>query len=777
MYGEPVLTVRTRRWWRSAWTLAGLLASAGAIHGASNSGADSREEAGYRAFRRGAFSEAVAEWDISELNLRRAGRTNRLIALKIDLAAAYQGLGHHRRAAGILSDAVALAERSGDRGQQILAKSKLGSAMAMMMESSRAEALLSESLEMARSDKKPELIAAVLNDLGNLLATQQRRDEALTLFDESSNLARQAGDATLAAQALVNAASTAAAAGMEERAETLNQSAIKAIEILEDSHQKAFLLLTAGLVDRQAKLATGDAAERRLLRSHRSLQLAAKTAEAINDRLMTSYALGYLGQLYESDRQVDHALALTQRAAFVAQQIRAPDALYRWEWQAGRLLNSQGKSQEAIGAYRRAVQTLQPIRHDIALGYGNAITRGTFRATLGPLFFDLADLLLQQTDKEPDPAKKQLLLVQARDTVEQLKMVELEDYFQDECVNVQRAKTKALETVDAHTAVIYLIPLATRTEVLVGLTGGIHRFTANVGVDALTEEVRSFRRKLETRTTHGYRKEAEAIYDWIVRPIHGLLTNHQIDTLVFVPDGALQTIPLASLHDGEKFLIEEFAVGVSPGLSLLEPQSIERDNVHLLLTGLSEAVQGFPALDFVPAELQNIKPVYRSETLLNNAFVMPTLTRKLTDEQYSIVHIASHGQFDRDAHKTFVLTYDGKLTLNDLEALIRPGQYRGKPVELLVLSACQTAAGDDRAALGLAGVAVKAGARSALASLWFVNDQSTSVLITDVYQNLQKSPAISKAKALQAAQIAMLGDRRYRHPCYWAPYLIIGNWL
>ncbi len=98
-------------------------------------------------------------------------------------------------------------------------------------------------------------------------------------------------------------------------------------------------------------------------------------------------------------------------------------------------------------------------------------------------------------------------------------------------------------------------------------------------------------------------------------------------------------------------------------------------------------------------------------------------------------------------------------------------------MELLVLSACQTAAGDDRAALGLAGVAVKAGARSALATLWFVNDQSTSALISEVYGQLRGSPSASKARALQAAQIKLLSDRRYRHPCYWSPYLIIGNWL
>ncbi len=218
-------------------------------------------------------------------------------------------------------------------------------------------------------------------------------------------------------------------------------------------------------------------------------------------------------------------------------------------------------------------------------------------------------------------------------------------------------------------------------------------------------------------------------------------------------------------------------MAVAPGLSLVEPRPIERGKVRLLLSGLSKPVQGFAPLNFVASELRSIDPLSHSETLLDEGFTLAKLHHRLTDEQYSIIHIASHGQFDRDVRKTFVLTFDSKLTLNELEALIRPSQYRGKPVELLVLSACQTAAGDDRAALGLAGVAVKAGARSALATLWFVNDQSTSALITEVYNQLRQTPPVSKARALQAAQIKLLSDRRYRHPCYWSPFLIIGNWL
>ena len=173
--------------------------------------------------------------------------------------------------------------------------------------------------------------------------------------------------------------------------------------------------------------------------------------------------------------------------------------------------------------------------------------------------------------------------------------------------------------------------------------------------------------------------------------------------------------------------------------------------------------------------MKKLNSLYGGPELMNAKFVQGNVDKEFATDSYSIVHIASHGHFDADARKTFVLTYDGKLSLDQLERMIRPSQLRDQPVELLTLSACQTAAGDDRAALGLGGIAVKAGARSAFATLWFVNDEASSMLVADFYTNLHGG--ISKAKALQKAQIKLLSNPLYGHPCYWAPYLIIGNWL
>ncbi len=710
-------------------------------------------------------------------SFRKAGNTNAEARTAVSLAGAYQTLGQHRRAVQVLENALGRAEKSGERSNTLRIRHQLGAALVMTLEFDRASGLLAEALVSARVARDEALTAAILNDLGNSQAAQQKNGEALASYRESSDLARKSANRPLVARALSNAASTAARMGDPVAADELNAKAVEAIEALDSAPTKALLRLTAGLTDRQIKFPDGGQDSRLRLRANQSFRKALAEAEVAKDLRTETYALGHLGQLYAEDGQSEAALALTRRATFAAQKAQIPEALYRWEWQTGRLLALQNEPERAIAAYRRSVQTLQSIRNDVSLGYGNSPVRQSFREGQGPLFLELADLLLQQSKRATDRKTEQDLLLEARDTVEQLKSVELEDYFCDDCVNLKRSKKTNVEAVDGRTAVVYVIPLATRTEVLVGVASGLKRFTLDVGTVALSAEVLAFRRNLETRTTFRYLEQAQQLHDWIIKPIRQFLKEGNVDTLVFVPDGALRTIPFSTLHDGNRFLIEDFAVAVVPGLSLVEPRPIERGKARMLLNGISEAVQGFPPLDFVPAELSSIAALYPGEVFLDGKFLLKDFQRRMTEEQYSIVHIASHGQFDRDVRKTFVLTHDAKLTLNDLEAAIRPGQYRGKPVELLVLSACQTAAGDDRAALGLAGVAVKAGARSALATLWFVNDQSTSTLVSEVYSQLLKNPDLTKARALQGAQLKLLADRRYRHPCYWSPYLLIGNWL
>ncbi|MCP4689538.1 MAG: CHAT domain-containing protein, partial [Desulfobacterales bacterium] len=209
----------------------------------------------------------------------------------------------------------------------------------------------------------------------------------------------------------------------------------------------------------------------------------------------------------------------------------------------------------------------------------------------------------------------------------------------------------------------------------------------------------------------------------------------------------------------------------------LDPRPLDVENTRILLAGLSEARQGFSPLPSVPDELKDIRTIMDGQRIMmNESLDVSGLTDEFKANEYSIFHMATHGVFGGTPEESFLLTYDGRLTMNGLEKLIDIGRFRENPVELLTLSACQTALGNERAALGLAGVAVKAGVRSALATLWYVDDEATSLAVREFYRQL-KTPGISKAKALQNAQVKLIKQARYWKPIYWAPFLLIGNWM
>jgi CHAT domain-containing protein len=315
-----------------------------------------------------------------------------------------------------------------------------------------------------------------------------------------------------------------------------------------------------------------------------------------------------------------------------------------------------------------------------------------------------------------------------------------------------------------------------RLELLVSLSSGLKRISVPVTAERLTQEIRTFRRLVEKRTTREYLPHAQQLYDWLVRPLESGLSGLQITTLVFVPDSALRTIPLAALHDGSSFLISKFALAMTPGLTLTDPRPLDRGKLRVLAAGLTKSVQGFPPLPYVAEEVASIEQLYKGDQLINNAFQASTLERELRDGRYGALHIGTHGKFSTDVNDSFLLTFDGKLTMQTLDHLVGLFRYRQEPLELLTLSACQTGVGDDRAALGLAGVALKAGARSALATLWFINDEASAMLISEFYRKL-RHPSLSKAVALQRAQMKLLSDRVYEHPAYWSPFLLLNNWL
>lgn len=729
---------------------------------------------GLRAFQQGAFHQAIVSWTEAARFYAQAGKFHEQSDVLTYLARAYQSIGHYKQALHNLGLALALVKDMGDRTRLASVLGSLGDLYIALGPTDTAYEYLSQGLSMARDMGNAAIEAVILNNLGNMFASRNQHSHALGFYRESTRLAKNTGNHALAVRALTNAAKASMESGQHQEAQAQLDMVLEQTQELVDSHDKAYGLLNIGLGYRDLRRHLPDWRDQLLLQAAETFEAVAIVAEAIGDRRAASYAWGYLGQLYEDEHRYQEALQLVRRAIFAAQQTNAPEALYRWQWHAGRLLKAMGRHDDALAAYRRAVQTLQSIRQELAVGYGSP--QASFREAVGPIYFELVDLLLQRAASMEKREQYEPYLLEARDTVELFKAAELRDYFQDDCVDAVRSRITRLDILSQSAVIVYPILLPDRTELLLSLPSGLERFAVPVGLAALTHEIRAFRRTLEKRTTRQYLPHAQRLYDWLIRPLEATLTSITVEHLVFVPDGPLRTIPMAALHDGQQFLIHKYAIATTPGLDLTDPRALQREQIKVLAVGLTESVQGFPSLPNVSAELQAIQRLYGGDLLLNQEFVVDNLEKALRDEQFTIVHIASHGRFDSNIGNSFLLTFDGMLSMDRLEQFVGHFKFRDEPLELLTLSACETAAGDDRAALGLAGIAIKAGARSALATLWHVNDPASSLLIAEFYRQL-RDPSVSRAMALQHAQMKLLDDFRYQHPGYWSPFILINNWL
>jgi CHAT domain-containing protein len=269
---------------------------------------------------------------------------------------------------------------------------------------------------------------------------------------------------------------------------------------------------------------------------------------------------------------------------------------------------------------------------------------------------------------------------------------------------------------------------------------------------------------------------SQAVYNWLIQPAETALTQSGVETLVFVLDGPLRNIPMAALYDGEQYLAEKYSIALAPGLQLVDPKPLAQRQLKALTAGLTKSSGNFAPLEFVEQELEQIKSEIPTEELRDREFTRENLNKKLESFPVPVVHIATHGQFSSQASETFIVAWkDEQIKVKQLGDLLRArDQSQPDSLELLVLSACETAAGDKRATLGLAGAAVRAGARSTLASLWLVDDESTALLMSRFYQELKSG--VTKAEALRRAQQSLL-QGKYQHPRFWAAFVLLGNWL
>jgi CHAT domain-containing protein len=602
----------------------------------------------------------------------------------------------------------------------------------------------------------PADAASVLNDLGGAYLADDEPLLGLAAFADSARLAPVGSE--LAATAIVNAL----------RALHENEAADEAIPRLADARR-----LVAALPPMRRR------AELQLALSELGRELAASGAPADsgelarqalavarngNDTALLAAAHGELALARAAAGDRADALNQTREAVLLAQRAGLREQQYRLEWQLGRLLRDAGEADDALVAYGSAVATLD------STAVAAATTRRGFRRNVLPLYEEYADLALAATSaKSGEEVTATLRVVQRH--LEALRLAEVRNYFENQCSVPDVTLGPA---ADEHAVVVYPMLFAERLELLVSTAGDLRQISVPVSAAEVTAVANLLRNGIEDGGSgSAYLQHARKLYDWIVAPLDALLAVNEPSTLVFVPDGPLRTIPLAVLYDGERFLIERYAIATTPGLSLVGAAA-PAPKRRALVGGLIEPTAGFAGLPFVAEELRSVERSLPARVYTDDDFVTATLESEIVEGGYSIVHMATHAQFEADYRRSFLLAHDDVITMDRLEDVMGSQRYTARPIDLLVLSACRTAAGDERAALGLAGVAVKAGARSALASLWSINDESTAKLVGEFYRRLAEDAG--KAAALRGAQLLLLNDERYSHPVYWAPFLMIGDW-
>ncbi len=389
----------------------------------------------------------------------------------------------------------------------------------------------------------------------------------------------------------------------------------------------------------------------------------------------------------------------------------------------------------------------------------------SFRESVEPVYRELVSLLL---DAQPSQAA----LTQARGLIEALQVAELDNFFREACLD----KVKQIDQVDPTATVVYPIILPDRLAVILSTAGEPLRYYVTPKPQAEVEKTLDdlFVSLNPVADAKQRQQLSQQVYDWLIRPAEQDQAFKHTKTLVFVLDGHLRNIPMAALHDGQHYLIENYAVTLSPGLQLMGARSLNSANISAIVGGISQSRSGFASLPAVESEVQDIAQIVSSSKLLNQEFTNKALSDRVRNSHANIVHLATHGQFSSQLENTFLLTWDGRVNVKELSELLR-SREGSQAIELLVLSACDTASGDDRAVLGLAGLAIKSGARSTLATLWPVKDQAAARLMAHFYQQLRQ-PGVSKAEALRQAQIELIRKSDFREPFFWSGFVLVGNW-
>ena len=711
----------------------------------------------------GKAEAALETWQQSQKYYEKAGDTLGSLGSQINQAQALQSLGFYRRARQQLEALNQKLEGLPDSEVKVSGLRSLGSALQTIGNSEQGQTVLQASLTLARKLGLTSEVSSALLNLGKTSASLNAPQSALDAFEQAEAIATNPIDRL---QARLDQFKLFVDYNLLDKAAPIAPQLLAQLQSLPASHTSLynaiyFVASLNKLEDPARMVSLKDMAQ--------LMATTVRSAQQLQDIQAESYALNQWGQLYQRTGQLPESQKLMQQSLNLARQLSADDIISQSAWKLGQLFQQQGDRANAIAHYTEAVRSLKSLRGDLVAV--NPDVQFSFRESVEPVYRGLVDLLLDDTQAT---GPSQAALTQARETIEALQVAEIDNFFREACLN----KVQQIDQVDPTATVVYPIILPDRLAVILSTAGQpLTYYATKISQTEVQQTLSDLLAALNPISdVKDHLKLSERVYTWLVRPAEATQSLKNTKTLVFVLDGKLRNIPMSALYDGKRYLIEKYAVTLSPGLQLMVARSLKTSQIRAIVGGISQARSGFSALPAVETEVQEISRTVSSTAMLNQSFTNEAITDRVKNSQINIVHLATHGQFSSRLAETFLLTWNGRVNVKELAEILqsRSGAV-ANPIDLLVLSACDTATGDDRAVLGLAGLAVKSGARSTVATLWPVKDKAAALLMSDFYQKL-KVPGITKAEALRQSQVDLIRKTDFREPFFWSAFVLVGNW-
>ena len=519
---------------------------------------------------------------------------------------------------------------------------------------------------------------------------------------------------------------------------------------LPNSRTKAFLSLNWGQIDQE--------------RTHYWLTKAIEIAQKIEDVRTESYAFLELGLLAEKISDFPQALEYAHLAQIKAYSKSAHESLYRAYWLSGRIYQKEGQIEKATTFYKKAVFSLSSLNQaSINIDIDQRLN---FSEKIEPIYRTTLELLLSDSNLSENK------ISEALSVFEQLRLVQLQNYFGDNCVRIFPEKLATEETLAQKNSVLLSsIILKNQTHLILQLPNGqLLHHRVSISESELKKMAISWYQELKKGESWQLGVLSRKLYNMIITPFEVELEQIKPNSIIFVHDGILRNIPMAALNDGKQFLVEKWATVSSLGLNFVPTDNTKKiSKPKAAVFGLGIQRREWNSLSQVSKEVEDVIKIIGGRKFLDREFTTEKFQQQLVSNKYSILHISSHAYAGGIAENSFIVAYDRNISTLDLESFLQGSKGL---IEMLVLSGCETSFTSDRSILGLGGVGLRSGVNSVLGTFWSVDDQKQAELIHDFYSQIQESN-FDKAKALQLAQIKQIKSRT--HPSLWSAVTLLGG--